>query len=173
MLPLSWENSLLSQLFTVVRKNVGNLWILYGYDYLQFNGSKRHGNGCTTVLSGMYRFLYHVYCLTPPTSLFSDNTQNLHSSMERIPKQCPHPTPKVNVLATHQALKITNSHWLEFSISVPTTLLLFSFGKNFYRIKRCALKWRCFTNTIITLKIVTLYILIWKFIYKKCGRVKI
>ena len=36
-------------------------------------------------------------------SLSSNNTQNLLSStMDRIPKQCPHQRPKVNVLATHQ-----------------------------------------------------------------------
>ena len=65
-----------------------------------FNRSKGHGSGCTTALSGMHRYLYRVYCLTPPTSRGSDNTQNLHSStVERIPKY-PHPRPKVNVLAT-------------------------------------------------------------------------
>ena len=64
--------------------------------------SKSHGSGCTTALSRIHRYLYRVYCLTPPTSLCSDNTQNLHSStVERIPKQCLHPRPKVNVLATH------------------------------------------------------------------------
>ena len=56
--------------------------------------SKGHGSGCTTALSGVYRYLYRVYCLTPPTSLCSANTQNLHSStVERILKQCPHPRP--------------------------------------------------------------------------------
>ena len=65
---------------------------------------KGHGSGCTTALSRMHCHLYRVYCLTPPTSLCSDNTQNLHSStVERIPK-CLHPRPKVNVLATHPTL---------------------------------------------------------------------
>ena len=46
------------------------------------------------------------YCLKPPTSLCSDNTQNLHRpTVERIPKQCPHARPKVNVLATHKTLR--------------------------------------------------------------------
>ena len=48
------------------------------------------GSGSTTALSGMHRYLYHVYCLTLPTSLCSDNTQNLHSStVERILKTVP------------------------------------------------------------------------------------
>ena len=46
----------------------------------------------------MHRYLDCVYCL----SLCRDNTQNLHSStVGRIPRQCPQPRPKVNVLATH------------------------------------------------------------------------
>ena len=45
-----------------------------------FMWSKCHGSGCSTTLSGMHRYLYRVYCLTLPTSLSSDNTQNLHSS---------------------------------------------------------------------------------------------
>ena len=72
---------------------------------LLFNRSKGLGSGCTTALGGMHRYHYRVYCLTPSTSLCSDNTQNLHSSMvERIPKQCRHPRPKVNVLAPHPTI---------------------------------------------------------------------
>ena len=44
-----------------------------------FTRSKGHGSGCTTALSGMHRYLYRVYCLTPPASLCSDNTQNLQA----------------------------------------------------------------------------------------------
>ena len=48
---------------------------------------------------------YCAHCLTPPTSLYSDKTQNLHSStVEPIPKECPHPRAKVNVLATHPTI---------------------------------------------------------------------
>ena len=35
---------------------------------------------CATALSGMYHYLYHVYCQTLPTSLCSDNTQYLPRS---------------------------------------------------------------------------------------------
>ena len=52
-----------------------------------FNGRKGHDSGCKTDLSGMQSYLYRVYRLTPPTSLCSGNTQNLHrSTVERIPK---------------------------------------------------------------------------------------
>ena len=69
---------------------------------LLFNKSKSHGSGCTTSISRMHRYLYCVYCLTPSTSLCNDNRQNLHkSTVERVPKQCPHPRPMVNVVATH------------------------------------------------------------------------
>ena len=47
--------------------------VLHVYKLL-FNGSKGPGSGCTTALSGMHRYLYRVYRLTPPTSLCSDNT---------------------------------------------------------------------------------------------------
>ena len=41
----------------------------------------------------MHRYLYSVYCLTLPTSLCSDNTQNLHRlTVEKIPRQCQHPS---------------------------------------------------------------------------------
>ena len=30
----------------------------------------------TTTVSRMYRYLYHAYCRTPPTTLFSKNAQN-------------------------------------------------------------------------------------------------
>ena len=66
---------------------------------LLFNRSQGHGSGYTTALSGMHYYIYRVYCLTPATSLCSDNAQNLHiSAVERIPRS------KVNVLATHQIL---------------------------------------------------------------------
>ena len=42
---------------------------------------KGHGSGCTTALSGMHRYLNRVYCLTLPTSMSSDNTQNLHNRL--------------------------------------------------------------------------------------------
>ena len=71
---------------------------------LLFNRSKSHGSG-TTALSVMQCYIYRVYCLTPPTSLCSDNVHNLHiSTMERIPRQRPHPRPEVNVMATHPTL---------------------------------------------------------------------
>ena len=55
------------------------------------NRSKGHGSGCTTALNGMHCYLYSVCCQTPPP-LYSDNTQNLHrSTVELIPRQCPHP----------------------------------------------------------------------------------
>ena len=38
---------------------------------------KGHGSGCTTTLMGMHGSLFRVYGQTPPTSLYSDNTQNL------------------------------------------------------------------------------------------------
>ena len=42
------------------------------------------------------------YYRTLPASLCSDNTQNLRrSTVERIPKQCPHQRSKVSVLTTH------------------------------------------------------------------------
>ena len=67
-----------------------------------FERSKGHSSGCTTALSGMRRYLFRVYCLTSPTYLCNDNT---HISMvEQIPKQCPHPRPKVNMLPTHPTL---------------------------------------------------------------------
>ena len=70
-----------------------------------FNRSKDHGSGCATVLNIIHCSLYHVYCLTQSTSICSDNTQILHrSTVEGIPKQCPHPRPKVNVLATQRTL---------------------------------------------------------------------
>ena len=47
---------------------------------LMFNGGIGHGSDCTTALSGVHRYLYRVYCPTPPTSLCSDNTQNPHRS---------------------------------------------------------------------------------------------
>ena len=34
-----------------------------------FNRSKGHGSGCTTSLSGMHSYLYHLYCLTPPNTV--------------------------------------------------------------------------------------------------------
>ena len=67
-----------------------------------FNRSKGHGSGCTTALHGINR----VYCVRPPTSWCSDNTQNLHgSTVEWMPKQCPHSRPTVNVLAHHPTLR--------------------------------------------------------------------
>ena len=46
------------------------------------------GSGCTTAPSEMHHYLYCVYCLTPPTSVCSNNKQNLHrSTVKRIPKQ--------------------------------------------------------------------------------------
>ena len=72
--------------------------------HLLFTGSKGHGSGCTTAISGVHRYLYRVYCLTLPTALCSDNTQNLHSSMVVWIPKCPHPSPKINVLATHPSL---------------------------------------------------------------------
>ena len=86
------------------------VWVRTQYEVeilaiLLFTRSKGHGSGCTTALSGMHRYLYRVCCLTPPTSLCSANTQNLHSStVVRISRQCPHPRPKANVLATHPTL---------------------------------------------------------------------
>ena len=72
---------------------------------LLFDRSKGHGSGCTIALSGMHHYIYCVYCLTPPTSLCSDNTQYLHrSTVDRIPKQCPNPRSKVYVQATHHTL---------------------------------------------------------------------
>ena len=41
----------------------------------QFHRSKGHGSGCTTTLSRMHHYLHCLYCWTPPTSLYSDNTQ--------------------------------------------------------------------------------------------------
>ena len=71
----------------------------------EFNRCYGHEMGCTTALSGMHRYFYHFYCLTPPTSLCSDNTQNLHrSSVKRTPRQCPHSRLKVSVRATNQTL---------------------------------------------------------------------
>ena len=83
-----------------LRKNTKKMqrWTIFlsQFSTFLFTRSKGHGSGCTTALSGMHRYLYRVYCLTPPTSLCSDNTQNLHSStVERIP---------MNVLATHPTL---------------------------------------------------------------------
>ena len=40
-----------------------------------FNSSKGHGCGGTTALCGMHRHHYCMHCLTPPTSLCSDNMQ--------------------------------------------------------------------------------------------------
>ena len=84
------------------------LWYEYLPTYLyskDFNRCNGHEMGCTTALSGMRRYFYRFYCLTPPTSLCSDNTQNLHrSSVERTPRQCPHSRWKVSVLATNQTL---------------------------------------------------------------------
>ena len=37
-----------------------------------------HGSGCTAAISGMQRYLYHVYCQTPPSSLHREDTQNPH-----------------------------------------------------------------------------------------------
>ena len=72
---------------------------------LLINRSKGRGSGCTTALSTMHRYVYRVYCLTPATSLCSDNTQNLNiSTVEQIPRQCPHPRPKVNMLASHPTI---------------------------------------------------------------------
>ena len=65
------------------------------------NRSKGH-------VSVMRCYLYRMYCQTPPTSLCSDNTQNLHRSTveRRIPKQCPHPRSNFNLLPTHTTLLI-------------------------------------------------------------------
>ena len=49
-------------------------------DILLFNRSKSLGSGCTTALSVMHCYLCHVQRLTSPTSLCSDNTQNVHRS---------------------------------------------------------------------------------------------
>ena len=42
---------------------------------LLFRWTTGHSIGCTAALSGMDRYLYRVYSLSPPTSLFSDKTQ--------------------------------------------------------------------------------------------------
>ena len=66
---------------------------------LLFNRSKGHGSGCKTALSGMHLYLSRVYFLTPPSSLCSDNTQNLDRSMVGwMPKQCPHQRPNLLLL---------------------------------------------------------------------------
>ena len=54
-----------------------------------FNRSKGHGSGCTIALSGMHHYRYRVYCLTPPTSLCSDNTQYLPRSSGSDTKRVP------------------------------------------------------------------------------------
>ena len=78
-----------------------------------FHRSNCHGSGCTAALSAIHCFLYRVYCLTPPTSLCSDNTQNMHrSTVEWIPKQRPHPRLKGDVLATHLTLLSQPMGWV-------------------------------------------------------------
>ena len=67
------------------------------------NNSKGYGSGCTTARSRIQRF-FTAYCLTLPSSLCSNNTQNLRSTVDWIPRQCPDPRSKVNMLATHQTL---------------------------------------------------------------------
>ena len=67
-------------------------------DYLCLIAVKGHGSGCTRAVRGMHRYLYRMHCLTPPTSMCSDNTENLHRSTVQ------HPRPKFTVLATHQTL---------------------------------------------------------------------
>ena len=50
--------------------------------------------------------IFPVYCKTPLTSLYSENTQNLHrSTVEQIQKI---PKSKVNVLATPNTLILAN-----------------------------------------------------------------
>ena len=50
-----------------------------------------HDSGCTTAFRRMHYYLYRMYRRTPSTSLCSDNTQNLHSSIvERMTRHCPH-----------------------------------------------------------------------------------
>ena len=62
-----------------------------------------------------------MYCLTPPTSLCSDNTQNLHrSTVERIPRQCQHPRWKVNVLSNTLILANQKYHF-RYSIGKSKT----------------------------------------------------
>ena len=59
---------------------------------LLFNRSKGNVSGCTAAQNGMHCYIHHLYRLTPPNFLCSDNTQNLHkSTVEWISRQCPHP----------------------------------------------------------------------------------
>ena len=70
---------------------------------------KGHGSGCKTALSVTHCHHYRVYCLTPPTSLCSDNTQNLHqinggTDTKTVPTtktkgQCAGNTPNTLILA--------------------------------------------------------------------------
>ena len=53
------------------------LWVCWWGPMFLCKRSKGHGSGCTKTFSGMHRYLYRVYCLTPPT-------------MERISNQCLH-----------------------------------------------------------------------------------
>ena len=72
---------------------------------LLFDRIEVHGSGCTTALRRLHCSIYCMYCLTPPTSLCSDYTENLHRlTVELIPRQCPYPRSKVIVLATYQTL---------------------------------------------------------------------
>ena len=89
------------------RKIVVRSFVEFCSANLKFCRSKSCAIFCTFCLlevRAMHRYLYRVYCLTPPTALCSDNTQNLHSSMVVWIPKSPHPSPKVNVLATHPSL---------------------------------------------------------------------
>ena len=76
---------------------------------LLFYKCESHGSGWTTALDGMHRYLYGVYCPTPPTSLFSDKltkhsqiksgTDSITVPASKIKGQCAGNTPKALISA--------------------------------------------------------------------------
>ena len=99
-----------------------HIWRSICGTFLLFNKGKGHGSGCITALSGVHRYLYCVYCRTPPTSLYSDNTQNLHrSTVEWISRQRHHPRSKcwqhtkncdLSVIGQKLASQLGHSRWV-------------------------------------------------------------
>ena len=86
---------------------------------------------------------------TAPTSLRSDNTQNLHgSTVERIPKQCPYPTSKVNVLAIHQTIRSQpmSREAIQHTISVILTMQKTNFNHKYFFSCRCLHLFRSYVH---------------------------
>ena len=88
-----------------------------------FNRSKGHCSGCKTALSGMHRYLYRVYYLTPPTSLCSDNTQNPLCIEQYVQPPTNTPSHSVVCILVHRDLRALHMNILLVSGEKDVTQL--------------------------------------------------